>query len=45
MILFIKEILRIVELYSLFIIIEEDLMNNEFVGGFMSNVSVVYCNY
>lgn len=42
MILFTKEILRTAELYSPFTTTEEDPMNNELVGGLMSNVSVIY---
>ena len=43
MVLFFQEILRTAELYSPFTTTEEDVMNNELVGGLMSNVSVIYC--
>lgn len=44
MILFSQEILRTAELYSPFTTTEEDVMNNELVGGLMSNVSVFSYN-
>lgn len=40
-ILFFQEILRTAELYSPFTTTEEDVMNNELVGGLMSNVSAL----
>ena len=43
MVFFFQEILRTAELYSPFTTTEEDVMNNELVGGLMSNVSVIYC--
>ena len=44
MILFSQEILRTAELYSPFTTTEEDPMNNELVGGLMSNVSALDCD-